>query len=101
MRIRPFETADGVRKSSLCTGERIRPHRDDKILTSWNGLMIAALRWRKGLHSDEYIKAAEAAYGFIQRNLVRGDGRLLARYRDGESAFPAYLDDYAFLVWGY
>ncbi|HQD41429.1 MAG TPA: thioredoxin domain-containing protein [Bacillota bacterium] len=93
---------DGVREKLFMYREkRIRPHRDDKILTSWNGLMIAALALGgRAFHSDEYIKAAEAAYGFIQRNLVRGDGRLLARYRDGESAFPAYLDDYAFLVWG-
>ena len=93
---------DGVReKLFMYRVKRIRPHRDDKILTSWNGLMIAALALGgRAFHSDEYIKAAEAAYGFIQRNLVRGDGRLLARYRDGESAFPAYLDDYAFLVWG-
>lgn len=93
---------DGVREKLFMYREkRIRPHRDDKILTSWNGLMIAALALGgRAFHSDEYIKAAEAAYGFIQRNLVRGDGRLLARYRDGETAFPAYLDDYAFLVWG-
>jgi len=93
---------DGIREKLFMYREkRIRPHRDDKILTSWNGLMIAALALGgRAFCSDEYIEAAEAAYGFIQRNLVRSDGRLLARYRDGESAFPAYLDDYAFLVWG-
>lgn len=81
--------------------QRTRPYRDDKILTSWNGLMIAALALAgRAFASAEYTKAAEAAFGFIDRNLVRDDGRLLARYRDGEAALPAYLEDYAFLVWG-
>ncbi len=93
---------DGIREKLFMYREkRIRPYRDDKILTSWNGLMIAAFALGgRAFCSNEYTEAAEAAYGFIQRNLVREDGRLLARYRDGEAAFPAYLDDYAFLVWG-
>ncbi len=81
--------------------KRIRPYKDDKILTSWNGLMIAALALGgRAFNNEDYTRAAEAAAGFIQKNLVRDDGRLLARYRDGEAALPAYLDDYAFLVWG-
>ncbi len=81
--------------------QRVRPHRDDKILTSWNGLMIAAFALGDRVFDDEeYTKAAENAFFFIQRKLIREDGRLLARYRDGEAAFPAYLDDYAFLIWG-
>ena len=81
--------------------KRTRPHRDDKILTSWNGLMIAALALGgRALGSREYTQSAEKAFDFIQKTLVRDDGRLLARYRDGEAAIPAYLDDYAFLVLG-
>jgi len=81
--------------------KRIHPHKDDKILTSWNGLMIMALsKAAKALQKPEYAEAAARAVRFIRSRLRREDGRLLARYRDGEAAFPAYLDDYAFLVWG-
>lgn len=80
---------------------RVHPYKDDKTLTSWNGLMIAALA--KGgavLEVPFYIEAAARATDFIFRKLRREDGRLLARYRDGEAAFPAYFDDYAFFTWG-
>ena len=80
---------------------RVHPHKDDKILTSWNGLMIAALsKAAKALQEPVYAQMAEKAYAFIEHKLVREDGRLLARYRDGESAILGYLDDYAFLSWG-
>ena len=80
---------------------RIRPYKDDKILTSWNGLMIAAMAMGgRILQEPKYIQAAEKAVEFILSRLVDENGRLLARYRDGESAYPAYLDDYAYLVWG-
>jgi hypothetical protein len=80
----------------------INPGKDNKILTSWNGLMIIALA--KGymvLEKKEYLDAVVKAADFIQSKMIRDDGRLLARYRDGEAAFPAYLDDYANLVWGF
>ena len=80
---------------------RVHPHKDDKILTSWNGLMIAALsKAAQAFGEPSYAKAAERALDFLSAKLVREDGRLLARFRDGEAAFPAYLDDYAFLAWG-
>ncbi|ODM25866.1 thioredoxin [Clostridium sp. Bc-iso-3] len=81
--------------------KRVHPHKDDKILTSWNGLMIAAMAiGGRVLGIEKYSLAAEKAAEFIFSRLVRSDGRLLARYRDGEAAFLAYVDDYAFLVWG-
>ncbi|QKG85898.1 thioredoxin domain-containing protein [Kroppenstedtia pulmonis] len=81
--------------------KRIHPHKDDKVLTSWNGLMIAALaRGARALGVAEYAQAAEKAVEFLFRRLQRKDGRLLARYREGESALLGYVDDYAFLVWG-
>lgn len=82
--------------------ERIHPHKDDKILTAWNGLMIAAFsKAAAALQNEEYLRIARQAAEFIFSHLVRKeDGRLLARYREGEAAFPAYVDDYAFLVWG-
>lgn len=80
---------------------RIHPSKDDKILTSWNGLMIAAMAiGGRVLQKSEYIEAAEKSVNFILNKLVREDGRLFARYRDEESAIPAYVDDYVFLIWG-
>ena len=80
--------------------QRVWPHLDDKILTSWNGLMIGSLAYG-GKHLDErrYIDAAEKAADFVLTTL-RKDGRLLRTYRDGEAKLNAYLDDYAFLADG-
>nr|WP_066499560.1 thioredoxin domain-containing protein [Abyssisolibacter fermentans] len=81
--------------------KRIAPHKDDKILTAWNGLMIAALaNAGKVLEEKSYIEMAEKAIKFIENNLFRDDGRLLIRFRENESKNLALLDDYAFLVWG-
>lgn len=64
--------------------KRIHPHKDDKILTSWNGLMIMALaKAAKALNKPEYAEAARRASDFIARELRREDGRILARYREG------------------
>lgn len=80
---------------------RVRPLLDDKILTDWNGLMIAALA-RAGRVFDEpdYVRAAGAAADFIRDRLSLPEGRLLHRYRNGDAAIPAHVDDYAFLTWG-
>ncbi|WP_338835350.1 thioredoxin domain-containing protein [Neomoorella thermoacetica] len=81
--------------------KRVHPHRDDKILTAWNGLMIAALaRGAWVLDEPAYAAAAARAARFILTHLRDAEGRLQARYREGQAAFPAYLDDYAFLTWG-
>jgi len=80
---------------------RVHPYKDDKILTGWNGLMLAALAvGARVLGDEQYQAAAAAAVNFIEHNLIRADGRLLARYRDGEAAYPAYAEDYAYLIWG-
>lgn len=81
---------------------RERPFRDDKILTSWNGLMIAALAAGSRILEDpSYLEAAEKAAAFIKENMVQPDGRLLRRYRDGEAGISAFLEDYSYLAWGY
>ncbi|MBD0380466.1 thioredoxin domain-containing protein [Paenibacillus sedimenti] len=81
--------------------KRIHPGKDDKILTAWNGLMIVALsKAARALDKPVYAEAAAKAADFLLQHLRREDGRLLARYRDGEAAFLGYVDDYAFLVWG-
>jgi len=80
---------------------RIRPLKDDKIMTDWNGLMITALaKAAQAFAEPSYARAAKNAADFILRNMRTADGRLLHRYRNGQAALPAYVDDYAFLVWG-
>jgi uncharacterized protein YyaL (SSP411 family) len=80
---------------------RIHPLKDDKVLTDWNGLMIAALaKAGAGLGDPAYTQAASRAVDFIWANLRNGEGRLLKRYRNGAAGLSAHLDDYAFLVWG-
>lgn len=81
--------------------DRIHPQKDDKILTDWNGLMIAALsRGARICEDDIYLDAAQRAADFILKRLRNSHGRLLHRYREGEAAIHAHLDDYAFMVWG-
>jgi uncharacterized protein YyaL (SSP411 family) len=81
--------------------KRVQPHRDDKVLADWNGLMIAALaKGGRVFHEPRYVDAAAAAAKFIDSKMTYGGGRLWHRYRDGEAAMPGYLDDYAFLIWG-
>jgi hypothetical protein len=81
--------------------KRIHPHKDDKILTDWNGLMIAALaRGAQVLGDKAYSDAAQGAVDFFLKKMRKPDGRLLHRYRDGEAGIAAVLDDYSFLVWG-
>jgi len=81
--------------------QRVHPLKDDKVLTDWNGLMIAALaKSAQAFDRAEYAQMAAQAAEFILSQMVREDGRLLHRYRDGEAAVLAYAADYAFLVWG-
>ncbi|MHA1149729.1 MAG: thioredoxin domain-containing protein [Promethearchaeota archaeon] len=81
--------------------KRNHPHKDDKILTDWNGLMIAALaKGGRILCESLYINAAKKAVDFILSKLRKKDGRLLHRYRANEAAIDAYLTDYAFFIWG-
>jgi uncharacterized protein YyaL (SSP411 family) len=80
---------------------RIHPLKDDKILADWNGLMIAALaRGARRLARPDYAAAAARAAGFILSRMRAPDGGLWHRYREGEAAIRAHLDDYAFLAWG-
>lgn len=80
--------------------QRIRPHRDEKILTSWNGLMIKGMVLAGiYLQKTEFIDSAEKALAFIYDNLWNNH-RLLASYKDGRATLSAYLDDHAFLIDG-
>jgi uncharacterized protein YyaL (SSP411 family) len=78
--------------------KRIRPHRDEKIITAWNGLMISSLAYGGAvLDEEKYIKAAGRSAEFILNTLYQ-NGRLMRYYRDGQVVEKAFLDDYAFIA---
>ncbi|WP_369596381.1 thioredoxin domain-containing protein [Bacillus subtilis] len=81
--------------------ERTYPHVDDKVLTSWNALMIAGLaKAAKVYQEPKYLSLAKDAITFIENKLII-DGRVMVRYRDGEVKNKGFIDDYAFLLWAY
>jgi len=81
--------------------KRIHPNKDEKILTDWNGLMVAGLaKAAQAFDEPSYALAAKRAAEFILSKMLDPKGKLLHRYRSGEAAIPAFLDDYAFFVWG-
>ena len=81
--------------------KRIHPSKDDKILTDWNGLMIAALaRGGRVLNDEKYVSAAMEALEFILSSMKDEQGLLLHRYRENGAEIRAFIDDYAFLIWG-
>ena len=89
------------RKLFEARSQRVAPARDDKILVSWNGMMIAAMAAASRiLQEPRYAIAARHAADFILENMRTDDGRLLHAYKDGRARFNAYLDDYACLIDG-
>ncbi len=79
---------------------RTHLHKDDKILTSWNALMIVALaKAYRVTGKQEYLTCAQRAQDFIEQKLTGKDGRLMVRWRDGDAAGQGLLDDYAFYAW--
>ena len=93
---------DGIRRRLLAARDhRVRPFLDDKVLTDWNGLMIAALaKAGRVLHEPTYVAAAQKSADFLLATMKDKDGVLLHRYRHGQVGIVAHLDDYAFLTWG-
>ena len=88
-------------KLSAVRSKRIPPHLDDKVLVSWNGLMIEALAYAGRVFDDErYTKAAARAAAFVLDEMREPDGRLYRTWREGESGGDGYLDDYAYLIRG-
>ena len=99
-RITPEEMRKTLRtareKLMAVRSKRVRPLLDDKVLTSWNALMISAFARASRVFNDpEFEKMATRAADFIFNNLFDDSGRLLRRWRDGEARFPAYLCDHA------
>jgi uncharacterized protein YyaL (SSP411 family) len=82
-------------------GKRVRPLLDDKVLTDWNGLAIAALA-KAGivLNEPRYLEAATRCAAFLRAKMRRADGRLLHRWHAGRTDATAFLDDHAYLLWG-
>ena len=79
---------------------RVHPLKDDKILSDWNGLMIAALARASIIFQEpSYLKAAKKSSEFVL-NKISKDGKLLKRFRNNKAAINAHLDDYAFISWG-
>lgn len=81
--------------------KRPRPFKDDKILSSWNGLMIASFALAGAVFSEEkYLRASVKAAEFVEEHMVK-NGRLLRRWREGEACFNAGIDEYAYLIRAY
>ena len=91
----------GIREKLLTAREKWEyPHRDDKIITAWNGLMITALaRAGRLLEEPKYTAAAERGAEFLWTNMWK-DQMLLRTWREGEAKIPGYLNDYAFFAEG-
>jgi uncharacterized protein YyaL (SSP411 family) len=93
------ELSAGREKLLAVRSQRVWPGLDDKVLVSWNGLMIDALAQAAGaLDEPRYLEAAVKAAEFLWQTLRREDGRLLHCWRAGQAKFAAYLDDYASLA---
>jgi len=81
--------------------KRVRPSRDEKVLTDWNGMMIAALaRAGAAFDREDYTAAAAGAADFILKEMRDSKGRLLHRFKDGEAGISGFVDDYAFMALG-
>jgi uncharacterized protein len=90
--------ATARRKLFAARALRVHPGRDDKILTSWNALMIEGMAHAARVFARvDWLDSARRALDFLRSNLWR-DGRLLATHKDGRSHLNAYLDDHAFLL---
>ena len=107
------DTLNRARESMLeARSQRPRPHLDDKVLTGWNGLAIAAFARAgrvlddpgfdpEGQRAAACLEAAERAAAFLLRHAWNEPAqRLLRRYRQGDAAIDAFSEDYAYLVWG-
>jgi uncharacterized protein YyaL (SSP411 family) len=92
--------ASGKKKLFYLREERVRPGRDEKVLTAWNGLMLTAFAEAANiLGRDDYREVAVRNAEFLLDELMR-DGRLFRTYKDGKASLNAYLEDYAFLTEG-
>ena len=93
--------ADGRQKLFEAREKRIKPGLDDKILTSWNGIMIRGMAMGYQLTGKpEYLEACEKSAEFVLTALSQDNGLLLRTYRDGKSHLNAFLEDYSYFIAG-
>jgi uncharacterized protein YyaL (SSP411 family) len=93
--------AEARRKLYAVREERIQPARDEKVLTSWNGLMLAAFaEAARALDRDDYRQVARRNADFLLRELRQDNGRLLRTWKAGKAKLNGYLEDYAYLIEG-
>jgi uncharacterized protein YyaL (SSP411 family) len=93
--------AEARRKLFEAREQRIHPGRDEKVLTSWNGLMLAAFaEAARTLKRDDYRMIAERNADFLLRELRQGNSRLLRTWKQGEAKLNGYLEDYSYLIEG-
>ena len=93
--------ADGKQKLFDAREKRIKPGLDDKILTSWNGIMIRGMAMGYQLTGKpEYLEACKKSAEFVLTTLSQDNGLLLRTYRDGKSHLNAYLEDYSYFIAG-
>ena len=93
--------AEARRKLFEAREKRVRPGRDEKVLTSWNGLMLAAFaEAARVLDRDDYRTIAERNADFLLRELRHVNGRLLRTWKAGEAKLNGYLEDYSYLIEG-
>jgi uncharacterized protein YyaL (SSP411 family) len=97
-----LKSIDNSKKKLFAEREkRIHPLKDDKILTDWNGLIIAAFcKAAQAFDNEEYLKTAIKAANFFMENMTDTDGKMKHRFRDAEVSIDAFLEDYAFFTWG-
>jgi uncharacterized protein YyaL (SSP411 family) len=92
---------DSKYKLYIERSKRTKPFKDNKILTDWNGLMIASMAFGGLILKDEsLIESAKKASSFINKKLTSQEGKLFKRYRLEKSGLAPHIDDYAFLIWG-
>ena len=101
--VTPSEAAESIQDSKSILMEerdtRIRPGLDDKVLTSWNALMITGyLDAYFALQNEVYLDKAIAAGKFLVSNQIQKDGNILRNYKNGKSTINGFLDDYSFTI---
>ncbi len=81
--------------------KRVSPALDDKVLTDWNGLLIASLARAAWVYNnEEFLNYAKEALAFINKKLISDDGKLYHNYCKGKVSVEGNIDDYSFLIWG-
>ena len=97
-----LQISTSLQKLKAVRDQRSKPRLDDKILASWNGLMLKGLvDAHRYLQNERYLTLAINNARFIEKEMVKGDGTLYRNHKNGESTINAFLDDYATVIEGY